>query len=585
MFTVEFSPSSTSVLASCSAPPKLAELGISVTMADSQRIVTRAKRIVLLDGGAIGMSPTELAEALEAEDDELLSGLHGHYSALVIDHDGQMRGHCDRFGGRSLFWQALSRRIVIASRWEAMPIAGTEWDETGLPEMFRYRWTSGQRTLLAGVSRLPQWRRVRFARDGEIAVLATRQKPALPATAAPKPFREQLDATRGALKSVFDDVAASHRRAAVFLSGGVDSSLLAAMARAAFDECLLVTPAFAGGHNPELGKATAFARTLGLEHLVVAIDESRLTADLRELAGAKGGQIKFHLLAMLQMAEAIPDEYSIVIYGEGADTLFGAAPFRRAERLLQRRRRLRLLPRALLRLLSASGSPRLEVARSLAESSAVDVLLRHFLIPYDPVERALVERLCGSRPLGIYAEDAAARFLATRDRPLRSTLQDIALTIDCANHFREIDLVMSRVGKQVVSPFMAKEVVAVAAALTDEQYFGRGYVKPILRELACEHYDRALIYREKHGFEIPYAAWLNGALSEHVDAVRRERMLFDGRLLRSVRTSDRHQLYWTLINWLVVNETLLERKREQQRPPAAAKPSGDRDDLACLPRT
>jgi hypothetical protein len=308
--------------------------------------------------------------------------------------------------------------------------------------------------------------------------------------------------------------------------------------------------------------------------LLVPVDESRLERDLRQLVDAKGGQIKFHLLALLQITEAVPEDYPLLIYGEGADTLFGAAPFRRAETVLRWKRYADMVPKPLTKLLAAVPDQRVRAFLQLSNVTAREIALRHFLIPYNTVELAVLEKLAVDFPLdSIYAHRAISSFLSNGGRSLRRTIQDIAITIDSANHLREIELVAARFGKRVAAPFFSPEVRSVAATLSDAQYFGVTHVKPVLRELACEHFDRRLIYKEKHGFEIPYSEWLTGPLAGCVAAARQERQLFDGRLIRDLEPRGNHQLLWTLINWQLVNEGIIRRRGNQTfSPPETGSP-------------
>ena len=182
-----------------------------------------------------------------------------------------------------------------------MPVYERRWDDLGVTETLRYRWMTGQQTLVAGISKLPQWQRVSFARNGEICVRETAQQLHWPKKFPAVSFGAKLDETRGALTEALGDIAQSYDRAAIFLSGGVDSSLLAALSKSCFKQCLLVTPVFAGERNPGLATAKSFAETLQLEQLLVDIDPAKLEKDLRELIHAKSGQINFLSLAIQQM--------------------------------------------------------------------------------------------------------------------------------------------------------------------------------------------------------------------------------------------------------------------------------------------
>ena len=334
-FVVTYRPLPSRSSSDNSAASDRLDVDIDISGAGVERITTDRNHTALIDGYGLGVSSEKLVSALESHDDEFLSRVHGDYCVLIIHPSGDMRGYCDRFGARTLYWQTTpAHGIIISSHWDNTPVYERQWDDLGLAETLRYRWTTGQRTLVAGISKLPLWHRVSFSRNGEISVNETAQRPVWPTNFEAVSFGEKLDETRGALTDALSEVAQSYDKAAIFLSGGVDSSLLAALARPCFKKCLLVTPVFSGANNPELETAKTFAETLQLEHLLVDFDPARLEKDLRELVRAKDGQIHFHTLAVHQLIRAIPDEYQLLIHGQEADTLFGSSPIKRTETYL-----------------------------------------------------------------------------------------------------------------------------------------------------------------------------------------------------------------------------------------------------------
>ena len=556
-FVVTYHPSSDPPSSDNSAASDRPDLGIEISHAGVECITTDQNHTALIDGYGIGISSERLVAALESQDDAFLSRLHGNYCVLIIHQSGDMLGFCDRFGAKTLFWQCTqSHGIVISSRWGSMPVLDRQWDDLGLAETLRYRWMSGQQTLVAGISKLPHWRRVLFARNGEISVHDTDQQPHWPTNFRAVSFADKLDETRSALTDALSDIAQSYDRAAIFLSGGVDSSLLAALSRSCFKQCLLVTPVFAGESNHELAAAKSIAETLQLEHLLVDFNPARLEKNLRELIYAKGGQINFHSLAVHQMIEAIPNEYQVLIYGEAADALFGSSKFKRAETYLRWKRYSDLLPTFVSEWMSKLPIKRVKALCRLIQASDLDVTLRHLQIPYDSASMAIIHSLYNVQLNEIYAHQAIVRYLSKRDSPLRALLQDLNFKSDSANHFREAGLSATRFGKHIFLPFMAEPVVNAAKTLTREQYFGGDDVKPILRELACEYFERELIYRKKHGFAVPFQSWLKGPLAHLVEAARQERNLFDGRLLSDLDVENHYSLLWTLINWQLVNDQI-----------------------------
>ena len=554
-FVVTYRPSSEPPSSDNSAAASRLDVDIDISGAGVERLTTNRNHIALIDGYALGVSSQRLVAALESHDDEFLSGVHGNYCVLVIRPDGNMQGYCDRFGAKTLYWQVTQQHgIKISSRWPSMPVFERQWDDLGLAEMLRYRCMSGQNTLITGVSKLPNWQRVSIARNGEISVHKTAQQPEWPTNIPAVPFGEKLDETRSALTNVLGEVAQSYDNAAIFLSGGVDSSLLAALSKSCFKKCLLVSAEFPGENNPELDTARSFAKTLQLEHLIVEIDQSRLEQDLRYLTAAKGGQINFHSLAIHQMVKAIPTDYQVLIHGESADTLFGSGDFKQTEMYLRWKQYANFLPAFGWEWISRLPIHRVKKLCRLMQASKLDVTLQKLQIQYDPQSKEIIRNLYNARLDDLYAHQAVVTFWSTSDAELRGMLQDLTLACLSANHFREADLSATQFGKHVLIPYLAKPVVNAAKGLTRGQYFGTDSVKPILRELACEHFERESIYKKKRGFEVPVFSWLNGPLANLVKGVREERYLFDGRLLSGLDVEPHYSLFWTLICWQMVND-------------------------------
>jgi len=522
-----------------------------------QQVATGNDSIALIDGYALGLTAEQLAAVLDTRDDAVLSGLHGNFCALVIRPDGSIEGHCDRFGGRTLYWQQSEKDgLVIASRWNSMPVARISWDALGLGETLRYRWMSGRHTLLEDIFKLPHWQRVVFASNGDIVIHDTGQAPTWPPECEAVSLREKISETRQALDRSLSNAADSYDNAAIFLSGGVDSSLLAALSKPHFKNCLLVTPVFPGANNPELDYATSFARTLQLEHLLVEFDPGQLDPDLRQLIRLKGGQVTFQSVAFHQLMRAIPDEYQLVIHGEAADTLFGMGPISKTETYLNWKDYTDLIPDFLLALMARLPYRRLQSLLQKLRSSRLDLTLQHFQIQYDRQAMRIIKGLYDADLDRLYAHQLVMAGPAEDYISLRRLLQQIVLKCSVANHFRELDVSASCFNKHFFAPFLSEPVMSAAKTLTREQYFSNKAAKPVLRELACEHFERELIYSRKRGFEVPFIEWLEGPLAHLVENVLRERRLFDGRALSGLSVERQFSLYWSLINWQLLNNEL-----------------------------
>ena len=536
------------------------------------RIATRSGSDVLIDGYALGVEPDQLANAIAAEDDALLSRLHGHFSALVIEENGELSGICDRFGARSLYWREDGSRYVVCSRWESMPLGGLSWEPTGMAESVHYRYLGGTSTVVRGVSRLPhgfRWRLSPGQRRPAVTSLPPRHQQ--PVFIRPLPFERVVEDTCSALSGAIAEASVHYDNVAIFLSGGVDSSLLAALSKLYFKRCLLVTPVFPGHDNPELDAAKAFAGILKLEHLLVPVDETRLEQDLRKLTWQKGSQPTFQLLAIQQMMAALPAEYRLIMTGEVADTLFGSRLFKRTEAHLRLKRQADRLPRLAADWLSSFPNGRVRRFAKLRNVSAVDIAIQHNRVPYSDDSLPMIRDLCSSA-------SPEELFLHKRNRDrvpdpsdhlqVRRTFRENGLSATSANHFYECELAALNAGKHLFAPFMDHRVVQVANVLTREQFYGKDFLKPVLRELACEFYPRNLVYAKKWGFEVPYFAWLDGPLKTLVASARDERQLFDGRRLQALDVAAHYPAYWTLVTLKLLHRWLVESPAPEQETSA-----------------
>lgn len=112
-------------------------------------------------------------------------------------------------------------------------------------------------------------------------------------------------------------------RAAILLSGGIDSSILARYAKYTFEKTVAYTCEIEGYRNPELERAKHVASSLGLEHRVVLLkkkDIPRLFEKLCRLMGEPTRHI--NNLVVLYLFEKV-ENVDVIIGGDGADGLFG----------------------------------------------------------------------------------------------------------------------------------------------------------------------------------------------------------------------------------------------------------------------
>lgn len=461
----------------------------------------------------------------------------------------------DRFATKPLFYARTRGGWCWGSQIQALTpsLPSVTVDRQALPELIHYRWLAGERTLVDGVRQVlpghavtldpldPAPRARRYFRLGDLP----RESGASWDT-----WRNRADE---ALTAYFARVSRRFRRVGILLSAGVDSSLLAAKAaQAGFERCLAVTGRIAGFENPELPGAMRAAAHLGVEHRVVDVTDDFLERALPDfIHRIEYPHRNYTGLVMHRLIEALGGEVDAIVFGEGADTMFGCREAVQLEQYDAKQRRLRGLPwwlrnaaaraaRAIPGDLAARAATLLELdtVRQMQALDHVDYLVS----PSDIVP--------GIPRVAAYDPDALAAFDRPGD-PLLERYQSLSVYSDCRCRIDLLDRLTEPLGLQVLSPFFAREVTDVAGRLPEALMRRGTESKPILRDIACRHFPREWIYEQKMGFPVPLARWLDGPFASHLEAARRTRstvrtLLADGVLERLDARWD-PEMAWTIL--------------------------------------
>jgi asparagine synthase (glutamine-hydrolysing) len=465
-----------------------------------------------------GGSDTEvLLLGLARHGPAFLERLRGMFALALWDRErGEGLLARDRFGIKPLYLADAGGRLVFASELRAVLASG--WTERVLcPAAVASYLAAGSvaepRTAVRGVGALPAGTFARFRVRGGAASLDAPEGYAAPLPRAAGP--PERDAARAALRvrDALRDSVEHHLVADVpvgfFLSGGIDSSAVAALAAEARGGAVdTFTVVFEEREFSEAGIAAAVARRLGARHHEIALSGGGLLAALPDAFAAMDQPSMDGLNTYVVSRAVRAHGLKVVLSGLGGDELFAGYPsFRRARALAR-------LPRwtGPLRRAAASAAGRLEGAR--AEKGAL--LLR------DP-DPALAAYRASRTLFG----PRAVRALAGREADPGGARPPAGLPLlqrvswhETAGYMRDTLLRDSDVfsmahGLELRVPFVDPAVAAAAAAVDDRLKLGRGS-KPLLVAAVADLLPREVWDRPKQGFTLPFAAWLRGALRDEV---------------------------------------------------------------------
>ncbi len=237
----------------------------------------------------------------------------------------------DRLGVKPLYFHHSRGRLIFASSLKAlMAFEGVprRLDREAAWHYFRtIRTTLGDRTLLSGVRSLEPGSHLWWSPDeGSPRARTYWELPALsPEEKLVVSFPDALETTRQRLEAAVREQLVSDVPVGGFLSGGLDSSILAALVTAQRQEAF---GTFSTGYRREGYNEWAYAREasseLGVAHEEVALEEEDYHGGWEWLVAEKGQPLSTpNEIPIFKLAERFGRSFSVALTGEGADELFG----------------------------------------------------------------------------------------------------------------------------------------------------------------------------------------------------------------------------------------------------------------------
>jgi asparagine synthase (glutamine-hydrolysing) len=402
--------------------------------------------------------------------------LRGMYAIALHDPaDGRLVLARDPFGIKPLYYAETPRGFAFASEPQAILAAGLvapRLVRQTRNELLQLQFTTGRETILDGIERVLPGETIVVA-GGRI--VERRRRAALP-EGPPQPIGEAEALER--LDRVLEESVLLHQRADVpygmFLSGGIDSSVVLAMMARLNDRPLRACPAYFPHSAVAADRAAAApaAAALGAEHVEVAFGEADFWRLLPEIVAAVDDPAAdYATLPSWKLAEAArADGIKVVLSGEGGDEIF--AGYGRY--------------RAVMRPWWAGGrKPR---ARGTLTGLGV-----------------LRGELAGWRDGIAAAEVGAAAGGRTR-------LQQ-AQAADCAEWLpndllTKLDRCLMAHGVEGRTPFLDEGVASFVFRLPDELKVRGRLGKLLLRSWLGARVPAARAFEKKRGFTVPVGAWI-----------------------------------------------------------------------------
>jgi asparagine synthase (glutamine-hydrolysing) len=499
----------------------------------------------------------------------------------------------DRLGIKPLYWSRTSDALLFGSEIKAIlasDLVEAEANQALLPELLSTRYTSGEDTLFRGIYKLMPGHLLVFE-HGEIKTrqywdIPTREaaRAQSPAPALVTRFRELLE--ESVRLRLMSDVPLG-----MFLSGGIDSSAIAALMATMIDRPLQTfSVAFKDRAFNELEYAREVARTIGAVPHEIVIDDKDFFGALPKLVWHEDEPIAHPSSVPLYFVSALARQHvTVVLTGEGSDELlagYGKYPRVswnwRAGTVYER-----MMPAAMREAIARGIVPRLpgRLARYARRSFlAMDRSPESmFFDNFASIRLADQQTLLAPGHRGAATRAGAYRSsLGYFNKPNgSSTLLDRLLYTDIKTYLVELlmkqDQMSMAASIESRVPFLDHKLVEYAATLPDEWKLSGFTTKRVLRESVKGLLPESILNRPKMGFPVPFAGWTRGAWNGVAREVLLDRRSIDrglidppavDRLLRhhaAGRTEGGDRI-WSLLNLELWYRTFIDKEGVQTLP-------------------
>jgi asparagine synthase (glutamine-hydrolysing) len=445
----------------------------------------------------------------------------------------------DRVGIKPLYYaRSVDRQgratILFASEVRALLASGCIERRLSPEALATYAWNgfvNGEQSVVADVRSLPAGHLAEIGLAGEAPIpVSYWTLPPLEGRGTDDlaQLREELE--RATRQHLISDVPIG-----VFLSGGIDSSAIAALAsRAGHGRICTFTIAFDDPEFDESRYARRVADGLGTDHREILLDEAAFRSQL-DAALASLDQPSFDAINTYFVSRAVREAgITVALAGTGGDELFGGyKSFQEIPRGIRIARAASWMPRPALRGLArvvtrfAMGAPgaippqtrwgKLEDALA-TRGRLVDV----YQVSYGLFSGRFLAELVAPELL----EGVACGLSAERRASLAETLDGeeglaAVSALEISNFLgqrllRDTDAASMAVSLEVRVPLLDHIVIECVSRLSSRRRFEPLGRKQVLRETALGGLDASIFDRPKSGFVLPIERWARQSLLHEV---------------------------------------------------------------------
>lgn len=474
-------------------------------------------------------------------DTEVVPHLYDEYGEEFVDHlngmfaialwDLRLRKLIiarDRFGEKPLYYGVFGDNLYFASELKVLltnPEIDLEIDLKAVQQYLSYDYVPAPRSIYKGINKLP----AAYCLVWENGNLSTRKywNLSFDKGADKTPIEEAAKTLRNKLSESVEMRLISDVPLGILLSGGLDSSTIAAFAQKHSQKKIKT---FSIGFEEASFDESAYAREVA-EHLGTEHFEDRLSVETaKDLISEIGEWLDEpladgSLLPTFLLSRFVRKHVTVALGGDGGDEIFAGYPMYFGHKVagvydsIPRVLRSRLIEPVVNRLPSSTDNISFDYkAKRFVSSAKYDRVARHhsWFGSFSPEQREnILHESIRNSTEGFDVYQTARELLEKCDAENKiEQMQYLDMNFYLAEDIlTKVDRASMAVSLEVRAPFLDHTFAEYAASLPAEYKLKGNTTKFILKEAVKEMLPEKIIKRPKKGFGIPIAKWLKGSLN------------------------------------------------------------------------
>src|ERR1043166_8969585 len=500
----------------------------------------------------------------------------------------------DRIGKKPLHYSTAQGNFVFASEIKALlqhPAVERKLDFASLNKYLAYEYVPAPHTIFQSIKKLEPGHYLIYRR-GKVVISQYWDIPIEDHPISDKTEAQYVDELEELLQRAVDSRLVADVPVGLFVSGGLDSGLVAAMARKAKDNLECFSIGFEESSFDESRYAERIARSLGIKHHLKIFNAGAMLGMVERLPDFLDEPLADpSILPLYLLSKFAAEHMKVVLSGDGGDELFAGYQTYQAHKLVTLydalpgflKESIKMaafhLPvshaylsldyklKQFLRGVGVSSEIRFFLWRGAFNNTERSELLSPEIRSQLHKENAYEEIYRYVRQSGLTKELERILYLS-----MKLYLQD--------NNLVTVDRASMANGLEVRSPLLDRDVVEFVCRFPLEYKLNGFKTKYIMKKTAEKYLPRNIVYRKKKGFGVPLAKWLNGELRDLMlarlsrEAIE-EQGIFDYPYVRDLideqlaKRKDNREPLWTLLVFQIWYDAYMKRSGVEERQACA----------------